>query len=88
MKKLEHFEQKPGYAMFRPVGEFSFAEMAHSISRAVVRCRRQKNVKLLIFRTGAFGFHSAGIAEQYNFVGQIARDAASLVKIARVDCPS
>jgi hypothetical protein len=26
MEKLEHFEQKKEYAVFRPVGEFSFDE--------------------------------------------------------------
>ena len=84
MKQLEHFESKMYYAIFRPVGEFSFVEIAHLISRAVVHCRRQKIGKLLIISTGASGFHPAGIAEQYNFTEQIATDAASLVKIAHV----
>jgi hypothetical protein len=87
MRKLEHFEQEKEYAVFRPVGEFSFDEMAHLISCAVVRCRRQKIGKLLIVSTGASGFHSAGIAEQYNYVEQIAADAASLVKLAHVANP-
>jgi hypothetical protein len=87
MKKLEHFEQKKEYAVFCPIGEFSFDEMAHLISRAVVRCRRQKIGKLLIITTGASGFHSAGIAEQYNYIEGIASDAASLVKIAHVANP-
>ena len=73
--------------MFCPVGEFSFDEMAHLISRAVVRCRKQKIEKLLIISTGASGFQSAGIAEQYDYVEQIASDAASLVKIAHVANP-
>jgi hypothetical protein len=84
---LEHFEQKKEYAVFCPVGEFSFDEMAHLISRAVVRCRRQKIGKLLIISTGASGFHSAGISEQYDYVERIASDAASLVKIAHVANP-
>ena len=87
MKKLEHFEQKKEYAVFCPVGEFSFEEMAHLISRAVFRCRRQKIGKLLIVSAGASGFHSAGIGEQYDYVEQIAADAASLVKIAHVASP-
>jgi hypothetical protein len=87
MRKLEHFESKKDYAVFRPVGEFSLDEMAHLISRAVVRCRRQKIGTLLIVSTGASGFHSAGIAEQYNFAEQIAAGAASLVKIAHVANP-
>jgi hypothetical protein len=87
MKKLEHFEQKKEYAVFRPVGEFSFDEVAHLISRAVVRCRRQKIGKLLIVSTGASSFHSAEMAEQYNFAEQIAAAAASLVKIAHVANP-
>jgi hypothetical protein len=88
MRKLEHFESKKDYAVFHPVGEFSFDEMAHLISRAVVRCRRQKIGKLLIITTGASGFHPAGIGEQYDYVEQIAADAASLVKIAHVASPS
>jgi hypothetical protein len=88
MRKLEHFEQEKEYAVFRPVGEFSFDEMAHLISRAVVRCRKLKIEKLLIISTGASGFHSAGIGEQYEFVEQIAADAASLVKIAHVANPN
>jgi len=85
--KLEHSKKKEGYAVFCPVGEFSFDEMAHLISRAVVRCRKQKIEKLLIISTGASGFQSAGIAEQYDYVEQIASDAASLVKIAHVANP-
>ena len=87
MTKLEHSKKKEGYAVFCPVGEFSFDEMAHLISRAVVRCRKQKIEKLLIISTGASGFQSAGIAEQYDYVEQIASDAASLVKIAHVANP-
>ena len=52
MTKLEHFEKKEGYAVFCPVGEFSFTEMADLMSRAVVRCRKQKIKKLLIDSTG------------------------------------
>ena len=87
VRKLEHFKKKEGYAVFCPVGEFSFDEMAHLISRAVVRCRKQKIEKLLIISTGASGFNSARIAEQYDYVEQIASDAASLVKIAHVANP-
>jgi len=84
MKKLEHFELKKGYAVFRPVGELSFDEMAHLMDRAVVLCRRQKIGKLLIVSTGVSGFQPPGISERYNFFERIASDAASLVKIAHV----
>lgn len=87
MKKLEHFELKKEYAVFRPVGEYSFDEMAHLMSRAVLLCRRQKIGKLLIVSTGVSGFHPPGISERYNFVERIAPDAASLVKIAHVASP-
>ena len=87
MRKLEHFEQKKEYAVFRPVGEFSFDEMTHLISRAAVRCRRQKIGKLLIISTGASGFQSAGIGEQYDYAEQIASAAATFVKIAHVANP-
>jgi hypothetical protein len=87
MKKLEHFELKEEYAVFCPVGEFSFDEMAHLISCAVVRCRRQKIGKLLIVSTRVSGFHPPGISERYNFVERIASDAVSLVKIAHVASP-
>lgn len=84
MRKLEHFETKKGYAVFRPVGEFSFDEMAHLMSRAVILCRRQKIGKLLIISTGVSGFHPPGISERYNLVERLASDAASLVRIAHV----
>jgi hypothetical protein len=87
MKKLEYFEQKKEYAVFCPVGEFSSDEMAHLINRAVVRCRKQKIEKLLIISTGASGFQSAGIGEQYDYVEQIASAAATFVKIAHVASP-
>ncbi len=87
MKRLEHFEPKKGYAVFRPVGEFSFDEMAHLMSRAVHLCRRQKIGKLLIVTTGASGFHTPGISERYNLVERMASDAASLVRIAHVASP-
>jgi hypothetical protein len=87
VKKLEHFKKKKGYAVFCPVGEFSSDEMARLICRAVVRCRKQKIEKLLIISTGASGFHSAGIAEQYDYAEQIASAATSFVKIAHVANP-
>jgi hypothetical protein len=87
MSKLAHFARKKGYAVFRPVGEFSFDEMAHLIRRAVVLCRRQKIEKLLIVSTGVSGFHAPGISERYNFVERIASDAASMVRIAHVASP-
>jgi hypothetical protein len=87
MKKVEHFELKTGYAVFCPVGEVLFDEMADLMSRAVVLCCKQKIEKLLIDSTRLSGFHPAGIAEQYNFVEQIAADAASFVKIAHVASP-
>ena len=87
MRKLEHFEQKKEYAVFCPVGEFSSDEIAHLISRAVGRCRKQKIEKLLIISTGTSGFHSAGIGEQYDYVEQIASAAATFVKIAHVANP-
>ena len=87
MKKLEHFEPKKGYAVFRPAGVLSFEEMAHLMSRAVVLCRKQKIGKLLIVSTGVTGFHPPGISEGYNFFEGIAADAASLVKIAHVASP-
>jgi hypothetical protein len=87
MKMLEHIELKKGYAVFRPVGEHSFEEMAHLISRAVVLCRKQKIGKLLIVSTGVTGFHPPEIAERYNFVESIASDAASMVRIAHVASP-
>jgi hypothetical protein len=87
MRKLEHFKRKKGYAVFSPVGEFSFDEMAHLISRAVVLCRRQKIGKLMIVSTGVSGFHPPGISKRYNFFERIASDAASLVRIAHVASP-
>jgi hypothetical protein len=87
MRKLEHFEIKKGYAVFRPVGEFLFHEMAHLMNRAIVFCRRQKIGKLLIVSTGVTGFHPPGISERYNLAEHLALDAASLVKIAHVASP-
>jgi hypothetical protein len=84
MRKLARFKRKKGYAVLHLAGEFSFVEMAHLISRAVVLCRRQKIGKLLIDSTGVFGFRSPVISERYNFVERIASDAASLVKVAHV----
>lgn len=59
MKKLEFFELKRDYAVLAPVGEFSFDEITHLLSRAVVFCRRQKIGKLLFISTGSSGFHSS-----------------------------
>ena len=41
-KKLGHFKQKRAYALFCPLGQVSFDEMAELMSRAVLRCRRGK----------------------------------------------
>jgi 8-oxo-dGTP pyrophosphatase MutT (NUDIX family) len=72
VKKLEHFEQKQGYAVFCPVGQASFDEMADLISRAVLRCRQKKIEKLLIDSTGVSGLQPPGMAERYNFAERIA----------------
>ena len=87
VKKLEHFELKKEHAVFCPVGQTSFDEMADLISRAVLRCRQKKIEKLLIDSTGMSGFHPPGIAERYNFVERISSHAKSSVKIAHVASP-
>jgi hypothetical protein len=87
VKKLEHFEQKGEYAVFCPVGQASFAEVSELISRAVLRCRKEKIEKLLIDSTGVSGFHQPGISERYNLAERIASDAESLFKIAHVASP-
>jgi len=84
MRKLEHFELKKGYAVFCPLGEVSFDEMATLINRAVIVCRKQKIGKLLIDSTRLSGFQLPEISERYNLAERIAFDAASLVKIAHV----
>jgi hypothetical protein len=87
MRKLEHFELKKGYAVFCPIGEVSFDEMADMISRAVIVCRKEKIEKLLLDSTRLSGFQLPGISERFNLAERIARDAASLVKIAHVASP-
>jgi hypothetical protein len=87
VKKLEHFEQKTEHAVFCPVGQASFDEMADLISRAVLRCRQKKIEKLLIDSTGVSGLQPPGMAERYNFVERIASNAKSSVKIAHVASP-
>jgi hypothetical protein len=87
VRKLDHFKKEKGYAVFCPVGDFSFDEMAHLMSRAVVLCRRQKIKKLLIDSTELHGFHPPEISERYNLAERMAQEAASLVKIAHVASP-
>jgi hypothetical protein len=84
MRKLEHFELKKDYAVFCPVGEVSFEEMADLFSRAVIVCRRQRIEKLLIDSRRLSGFQLPEISERFRLAERIARDAASLVKIAHV----
>jgi len=73
--------------VFCPAGEISFDEMAELVSCAVVLCRRQKIKKLLIDSTELHGFKTPGISEQYKLAERMAREAASLVKIAHVASP-
>ena len=84
MKKLEHFELKKEHAVFCPVGQASFDEMADLISRAVLRCRQKKIEKLLIDSTGLPEFQPPDLAERYNLAARIASDAAVSVKVAHV----
>jgi hypothetical protein len=84
VKKLEHFELKKEHAVFCPVGQASFDEMADLISRAVLHCRREKIKKLLIDSTGSAAFHPPELAKRYNLAARIASDAASSVKVAHV----
>ena len=87
MKKLEHFERKQEHAVFCPVGQASFAEVSELLSRAVLRCRKEKIKKLLIDSTVLLGFPPPELAERYNLAERIASDASSLVKIAHVASP-
>jgi hypothetical protein len=87
VRKLDHFKKEKGYAVFHPVGEVSFDEMAERMNRAVLLCRRQKIKKLLIDSTELHGFHPPGIYERYNLAERMAQEAASLVKIAHVASP-
>jgi hypothetical protein len=84
VKKLEHFELKKAYATFCPVGQALFAEVSELLSRAVLRCRKQKIEKLLIDSTGSPGFQPPSLTERYILAERIASDAASSVKIAHV----
>jgi hypothetical protein len=87
VKKLEHFERKQEHAVFCPVGQASFAEVSELLSRAVLRCRKEKIKKLLIDSTVLLGFPPPELAERYNLAERIASDASSLVKIAHVATP-
>ena len=87
MKKLEHFEQKKEHAVFCPVGQASFEELADLISHAVLRCRQKKIEKLLIDSTGMSGFQPPGVAQRYNLAERISSQAKSSVKIAHVASP-
>jgi hypothetical protein len=84
VKKLEHFELKKEPAVFCLVGQASFDGIADLISRAVLRCRKQKIEKLLIDSTGVSGLQPPGMAERYNFVERLSFNAKSSVKIAHV----
>jgi hypothetical protein len=77
-------EQKKDYAIFRPVGKFSFDEAADLLSLAVIQCRKQKIGKLLFDSTKVPNFQPPGISEEFNLATRIAGDSASLVKIAHV----
>ena len=79
-----HFEQKKEYAVFRPVGEFSFDQAADLLSQAVIKCRKQKIGKLLFDSTKLPNFQPPGISEEFNLATRIAGDSASIVKIAHV----
>ncbi len=72
MKRLEHFEEKKDYAIFCPVGQASFAEGVELISRAVLRCRKQKIEKLLIDTRGLPGFSPPGLTEQFELAERLA----------------
>jgi len=52
--------------VFCPVDRPRFAEVSELISRAVLRCRKEKIEKLLIDSTGCSGFHQPGILNDDN----------------------
>jgi hypothetical protein len=85
MRRLRHFEQKQGYALFCPVGKLSFDEMAELFSQTVIHCRKHKIGKLLFDSTRLPQFQPPGISKEFNLAAQIAAASASLVKIAHVD---
>jgi hypothetical protein len=84
VKKLEHFELKKQHGEFCPMGQASFAEVSELLSRAVLRCRKEKIAKLLIDSTGLTEFQPPELAEQYNLAARIASDAAFSVKVAHI----
>jgi hypothetical protein len=61
--------------------------VSEQLSRAVLRCRKEKVKKLLIDSTGLLGLQPPGMAERNNLAERIASDAASSVKIAHVASP-
>ena len=87
MKKLEHFERKKEFAVFCPVGQASFDEVSELISRAVLRCRKEKIEKLLIDSTEVPKFRPPDMSERFKLAERIASDAESSVKIAHVASP-
>ena len=69
------------------MGPVSFDEMAELISRAVLRCRREKINKLLIDSRGVPEFRPPRPVLLYSLAERIAADAKSRVKIAHVGSP-
>lgn len=87
MRRLQHFEEQVGHAIFRPSGPVSFAEGVELISWAGLRCRAQKIEKLLLDTRGLPAFRPPGLTEQFALAERIAADAQALVTIAHVAGP-
>ena len=84
MDSPEHFERVQDYAVYRPVGRFSFEESVDLVCRAIALCREEKIGRVLVDATRMTGIPDLGPEDRFVLADQAARAAQAAVKVALV----
>ena len=87
MSEMVHFEIVGDQGEYRPTGQVSFSQAIQLVGSAIAFAREQHLQKLLVVTSGLTGFGSPNLAERYLFVGEWARAANYIVRVAVVALP-
>lgn len=81
---MEDLERKDGYALFRPVGAYTFPQAVQAVAEAIAQVRDEGIGKLLAVGSEIHGFDPPSVAERHQMVREWADVAQGRVAVALV----
>ncbi len=87
MNKLEAFEVRGDYALFRPTGQCTLKQAVDWVTSAIAFAREQRIRKLLAVTSDLSGFQPPSVGERYFFIQEWAQAARGFVRVAIVARP-